>query len=160
MLYTQSRPLKILTPLQTLTSENWSGETPVEILHADGWDDAGGLIQGIDVMLGLVFTKEMGEIADSLKFIQTIGAGIDRIDLAALPKGCSVANVCGDGGFRGGRSVGRHVCAACVHNRWICRRASRRRPACRGAGVGRAPGKAGTITCAICCDSSGKYGLG
>jgi len=46
----------------------------------------------MDVLLSLVFTKEMGAAADRLKLIQC-AAGTDKIDLEAVPEGCVVANV-------------------------------------------------------------------
>ena len=91
MIYTKSRPLRILTPLKLVSTENWPGETPVEILHMDSWGDAGNLMPGVDVLFNQVFTKEMAEDADSLKFIQATGAGIGLVDLDVVPKGCSVA---------------------------------------------------------------------
>ena len=80
MKYTQSNPLKILTPRKYITTENWPGESPVEVLHMDDQYDALSFVPGVEVLLSQAFTKEMAQAADSLKFIQATGTGIERID--------------------------------------------------------------------------------
>jgi len=49
----------------------------------------------IDVLVTLAFTREMGEAARRLKLVQVPGAGLDRIDRSALPRGASLANAYG-----------------------------------------------------------------
>ena len=87
------RPLRVLTSVREVTSENWSGETPVEVTHMAGWFDAGPLLPGVDVLLSQAFTEEMAKAADSLRLIQSTGAGIESIDLNVVPEGCQVAVV-------------------------------------------------------------------
>jgi phosphoglycerate dehydrogenase-like enzyme len=41
----------------------------------------------------LAFDKEMGQKAKKLRLVQVPGAGLDRIDRAAIPAGASLANV-------------------------------------------------------------------
>jgi phosphoglycerate dehydrogenase-like enzyme len=49
----------------------------------------------VDVLITLAFTPEMGAAAGRLKLVQVPGAGLDRIDRAALPAGARLANVHG-----------------------------------------------------------------
>jgi phosphoglycerate dehydrogenase-like enzyme len=49
----------------------------------------------VDVLVTLAFTRQMGETGRRLKLVQVPGAGLDRIDRAALPAGASLANVYG-----------------------------------------------------------------
>ena len=49
----------------------------------------------VDVLVTLAFTREMGAAARRLKLVQVPGAGLDRIDRAALPPGASLANAYG-----------------------------------------------------------------
>ncbi len=49
----------------------------------------------VDVLVTLAFTPAMGAAARRLKLVQVPGAGLDRIDRAALPPGASLANVYG-----------------------------------------------------------------
>ena len=60
-------------------------------------DEAGiaALMADVDVLLTMVFTQEMGRRATRLKLVQVAGAGLDRIDRAALPAGTALANVYG-----------------------------------------------------------------
>lgn len=50
---------------------------------------------GLDVLVSMAFTREMGGAAKRLKLVQVPGAGLDRIDRAALPAGTKLANVYG-----------------------------------------------------------------
>lgn len=54
-----------------------------------------GLLADVDVLLTMVFTPEMGRRASRLKLVQVAGAGLDRIDRAALPASAALANVYG-----------------------------------------------------------------
>jgi phosphoglycerate dehydrogenase-like enzyme len=47
------------------------------------------------VLITLVFTREMGAAARRLRLVQVPGAGLDRIDRAALPPGAWLANAYG-----------------------------------------------------------------
>ncbi len=49
----------------------------------------------MDVLVTLVFTAAMGAAAKRLRLVQVPGAGLDRIDRAALPPGTSLANAYG-----------------------------------------------------------------
>jgi phosphoglycerate dehydrogenase-like enzyme len=50
---------------------------------------------GIDVLVSMGFTREMGAAAHGLKLVQVPGAGLDRIERAALPAGTWLANAYG-----------------------------------------------------------------
>src|SRR5262245_38143628 len=67
---------------------------PVDFVHTDA-DRVLGLLPEIDVLVTLVFTKEMSAAASRLRLIQVPGAGLDRIDRAAIRSGVSLANVHG-----------------------------------------------------------------
>lgn len=54
-----------------------------------------GVLPEIDVLVTLVFTKEMSTAATRLRLIQVPGAGLDRIDRAVIPSGVSLTNVHG-----------------------------------------------------------------
>lgn len=47
---------------------------------------------GADVLIGTEFTVGMGAASDSLRAICVPAAGVDRIDPAAVPQGCTVTN--------------------------------------------------------------------
>jgi len=57
-------------------------------------DEAGIVprLSDVDVLVTLGFTREMGLAAKRLKLVQVPGAGLDRIDRSALPKGTWLAN--------------------------------------------------------------------
>lgn len=46
----------------------------------------------VDVLVTLAFSREMGSVARRLRLVQVPGAGLDRIDRAALPAGTHLAN--------------------------------------------------------------------
>jgi phosphoglycerate dehydrogenase-like enzyme len=52
-------------------------------------------LAAVDVLVSLGFTREMGAAAGRLKLVQVPGAGLDRVDRAALPPGAWLANVYG-----------------------------------------------------------------
>ena len=61
-------------------------------------DDEVGIVSrlaDVDVLVTMAFTRAMGAAAGRLKLVQVPGAGLDRIDRAALPPGASLANVYG-----------------------------------------------------------------
>ena len=61
-------------------------------------DDERGIVSRlseVDVLVTLAFTREMGGAARRLKLVQVPGAGLDRIDRAALPHGTWLANAYG-----------------------------------------------------------------
>lgn len=49
----------------------------------------------VDVLVTLVFTRGMGAAAGPLRLVQVPGAGLDRIDRSALPRGAWLANAYG-----------------------------------------------------------------
>ena len=68
--------------------------TPCEITVADETDILPRLGR-IDVLVTMALTAEMGRAATRLKLVQVPGAGLDRIDLSALPHGAMLANAYG-----------------------------------------------------------------
>jgi phosphoglycerate dehydrogenase-like enzyme len=60
-------------------------------------DEAGILAElpDVDVLVTLVFTREMGAAARRLRLVQVPGAGLDRIERSALPAGTWLANAYG-----------------------------------------------------------------
>src|SRR5262249_14709040 len=69
-------------------------EVPCAVIVAD---EVGIIsrLSDVDVLVSLVFSREMGAAARRLKLVQVPGAGLDRIDRSALPVGTSLANVYG-----------------------------------------------------------------
>ncbi len=67
---------------------------PCEVIRCD---EAGMAAQvaDVDVLVTLGFTQEMGAAAARLRLVQVPGAGLDRIDRAAIPAGAWLANVYG-----------------------------------------------------------------
>ncbi|MBV8337651.1 MAG: phosphoglycerate dehydrogenase [Alphaproteobacteria bacterium] len=53
------------------------------------------LLDGIDVLVTMTLTAETGRAAKRLKLVQVPGAGLDRIDRAALPREAMLANAYG-----------------------------------------------------------------
>jgi phosphoglycerate dehydrogenase-like enzyme len=49
----------------------------------------------VEVLVTMVFTAEMSGTAKHLKLVQVPGAGLDRIDRAALPVGVWLTNAYG-----------------------------------------------------------------
>jgi phosphoglycerate dehydrogenase-like enzyme len=67
---------------------------PCEVTVAD----ESGIVSrlpGVDVLVTMAFTQDMGTAATSLKLVQVPGAGLDRVDVAALPAGAWLANADG-----------------------------------------------------------------
>ena len=60
-------------------------------------DETGIIAQlaGVDVLVTMALTAEMGRAATRLKLVQVPGAGLDRIDRSALPGAARLANVYG-----------------------------------------------------------------
>jgi len=52
-------------------------------------------LSDIDVLVTLVFNREMAAATRKLRLVQVPGAGLDRVDRAALPAGAALANVYG-----------------------------------------------------------------
>jgi len=67
---------------------------PCEILVAG---EAGMISQlaDLDALVTMVFTQEMGRTCRRLKLVQVPGAGLDRIERAAMPTGAWLANAYG-----------------------------------------------------------------
>src|SRR5215475_6428869 len=64
-------------------------------------DDEGGVITRLadaDVLVSMVFTREMAAAGPRLRLIQVPGAGLDRIDRSALRPGVHFANAYGHEG--------------------------------------------------------------
>ncbi len=54
-----------------------------------------GRLADVDVLVTLAFTQEMAAAAKRVKLVQVPGAGLDRVDRAALPAGAWLANAYG-----------------------------------------------------------------
>lgn len=67
---------------------------PCDVVVADEAEVVSKLAD-VDVLVTLAFTREMGAAARRLRLVQVPGAGLDRIDLGALPAGARLANVYG-----------------------------------------------------------------
>jgi phosphoglycerate dehydrogenase-like enzyme len=67
---------------------------PCDVLLADEASVVGKL-GDVDVLITLAFTREMAGAARRLRLVQVPGAGLDRIDRAALPPGTWLANAYG-----------------------------------------------------------------
>lgn len=67
---------------------------PCEVIVADEASVAGKL-GDVDVLVTLAFTREMAAAAGRLRLVQVPGAGLDRIDRAALAASTALANVYG-----------------------------------------------------------------
>ncbi len=67
---------------------------PCDVILAD---EAGIVprLPDVDVLVTMAFTREMAGAAKRLKLVQVPGAGLDRIDRAALPAGTWLANAYG-----------------------------------------------------------------
>jgi len=69
-------------------------ERPAElILGSEG--EIAARLAGVDALVSLAFTREMAATATRLGLVQVPGAGLDRIDRAALPPGAWLANAYG-----------------------------------------------------------------
>jgi phosphoglycerate dehydrogenase-like enzyme len=68
--------------------------TPYDVIAAD---EAGivSRLSDVDVLVTMAFTQEMGRAAGRLKLVQVPGAGLDRIDRAAIPAAAWLANAYG-----------------------------------------------------------------
>lgn len=68
---------------------------PCELVRAD--DEAAlARLGGVDVLVTLAFTRAMAEAAGPrLKLVQLPAAGLDRVDMGALPPGAMLANAYG-----------------------------------------------------------------
>jgi len=69
-------------------------DVPCDIIVGDEATVAPQLAD-IDVLVALAFTADMAKTARRLKLVQVPGAGLDRIDMAALPQETKLANVYG-----------------------------------------------------------------
>src|SRR5262245_57759481 len=69
-------------------------DTPCDIAVSD---EAGlaPLMPDLDVVVTMGFTRAMADAAKRLRLVQVPGAGLDRIDRAAMPPGAWLANVYG-----------------------------------------------------------------
>jgi phosphoglycerate dehydrogenase-like enzyme len=68
--------------------------TPCDVILAD---ESGivSKLSDVDVLVTMAFTREMAAAARRLRLVQVPGAGLDRIDRAALPAGAWLANAYG-----------------------------------------------------------------
>lgn len=69
-------------------------DVPCDIIRADEVEIVSQL-PAVDVLVTMAFTPAMGAAGRRLKLVQVPGAGLDRIDRAALPSGTWLANVYG-----------------------------------------------------------------
>ncbi len=69
-------------------------DVPCDVIRADEVEIIAQLPE-VDVLVTMAFTPAMGEASRRLKLVQVPGAGLDRIDVAALPSGTWLANVYG-----------------------------------------------------------------
>jgi len=69
-------------------------DMPCDIIVADERAIVGKL-GDVDVVVTMGFSREMGAAARRLRLVQVPGAGLDRIDRAAVPPGAALANVYG-----------------------------------------------------------------
>jgi phosphoglycerate dehydrogenase-like enzyme len=67
---------------------------PCDFVHTDE-KNATDVLPDVDVLVTLVFTSEMGAAARRLRLVQVPGAGLDRIDRAAMRPETSLAKVHG-----------------------------------------------------------------
>jgi phosphoglycerate dehydrogenase-like enzyme len=90
-------PRVVLVTWQTLEPFHRALTTPCTLIPAPSAkdEDVAPLLPGAEVMVTGRFTKGMAEQADALRLIHTPGAGLDGIDLAAVPPGTAVCNVYG-----------------------------------------------------------------
>ena len=69
-------------------------DVPCDVIMADEGTIVSRLAD-VDVLVTMAFTAEMGGAAKRLTLVQVPGAGLDRIDRAALPRGTWLANAYG-----------------------------------------------------------------
>src|SRR5262245_13413986 len=69
-------------------------DVPCDVIRADEIEIISQLSE-VDVLVSMAFTPAMGAVSRRLKLVQVPGAGLDRIDLAALPPDTWLANVYG-----------------------------------------------------------------
>jgi phosphoglycerate dehydrogenase-like enzyme len=62
------------------------------------------LLPGVEILVSNKFTRAYGECSRRLRLLQTPGAGLDKVDLAALPPGVSLCQ-----SFGHGPSIAEHV---------------------------------------------------
>ena len=67
---------------------------PCDLVVAEE-SDVVGKLGDVDVLVTMAFTRAMGAAARRLKLVQVPGAGLERIDRAALPAGTALANAYG-----------------------------------------------------------------
>jgi phosphoglycerate dehydrogenase-like enzyme len=67
---------------------------PCDVLLTDEASVVGKLAD-VDVLIALAFTREMAAAARRLRLVQVPGAGLDRVDRAAIPPGAWLANAYG-----------------------------------------------------------------
>ena len=67
---------------------------PCDVIQADEVDIVSQLAE-VDILVTMAFTAEMATASRHLKLVQMPGAGLDRIDRAALPAGTWLANAYG-----------------------------------------------------------------
>jgi phosphoglycerate dehydrogenase-like enzyme len=68
-----------------------------------------GDLPGAHVFVGARFTAAMGEASDALRLVHVAGAGVDGIDMAALPEGAQCANT-----FHHEDSIAEYIAATSV----------------------------------------------
>jgi phosphoglycerate dehydrogenase-like enzyme len=91
-MFSNDRSIKLLTTIKQLRRSGLADDLNVEIIHADSSAELLDLMSGSDVLAHDEFNKDMARQAGSLKLIHTSGAGYDRIEFAAVPRGVFVCN--------------------------------------------------------------------
>lgn len=90
-------PRVVLANWQSIEAFHQSLTSAGELLFAPTArdEDVAPLLPGTDVLVTGRFTAAMAAQADSLRLIQTPGAGLNGIDFSAVPEGTAVCNVYG-----------------------------------------------------------------
>jgi len=113
--YNETEMMKVLLADANLTPhrERFTSALPsgVEVLWRAGRDPLTLLeeLRDVEVYVGSRFTTVMADSAEKLRLIHVVGAGVDKVELDALPPGVRVANT-----FHHERSIAEYVLAATV----------------------------------------------
>ncbi len=89
--------LRIVSPAALADDLRASLTVPAEVIgvKSETGQEMLDAVASADVLFGGTFKAEWAPVAGRVRLIQAAGAGIDAIDLSAVPAGCIVANVYG-----------------------------------------------------------------